>query len=377
MKVPEGRQKILVIGQTPPPYGGQAIMIENLLRANFQQVQFFHVRMAFSTDMDEIGKFKLAKVLILFKTIGQIIYHRFRHHIRVVYYPPAGPDRVPMYRDILVLGCTRWLFRKTVFHFHAGGISELYPGVSAPLRYFYRRAYFHPDASIRISEYNPEDGKAFGSKRNYVVPNGVEDYWPRFQHRARGNPDRRANLLYVGVVRESKGILVLLESCRLLKEKDRAFTLTVVGKFESPDFEQLVRRRVAEYGLQACVSFAGVHTGEQKFNHYFNADIFCFPSYFESETFGLVLLEAMQFHLPTVATRWRGIPSVVEDGKSGFLVPVQDARAMADQLALLIDDPARRREMGRYGRELYCKRFTLTAFNTSMETVFSDLTNHN
>ena len=70
--------------------------------------------------------------------------------------------------------------------------------------------------------------------------------------------------------------------------------------------------------------FLGTRTGTRQGRCFLDSDVFCYPTHFESETFGLVLLEAMQFELPIVATRWRGVPSSVEDGENGFLVPVRD-----------------------------------------------------
>ncbi len=370
------RHKVLVVGQTPPPYGGQAIMIDNLLRANFKHVSLYHVRMAFSTDMDEIGKFKLAKVFTLLKLISRIIYMRFRYSLEVLYYPPAGPDKTPMFRDIIILTCTRWLFKKCIFHFHAGGISTLHSGLSTPLKLLFQKAYFFPDAAIRISDFNPADGVHFKCRKEYIIPNGLEDSRSIVAAKRSRNPEAPVNILFVGFVKESKGALILLEACRLLQERNLSFTVTVMGKFESAEFKKIILDKVSQSGIAHLVSFVGVQTGEQKFSFYQQADIFCFPSFFESETFGLVLLEAMQFELPIVSTNWRGIPSVVTDGQNGFLVPVKNAQLVAQKLELLIQDKALRETMGKTGREMYLKYFTQEKFNESMEKVFVEVANY-
>ena len=49
-------KEILVVGQTPPPYHGQAVMVEKMLDGNYDDVELSHVRMAFSEDVDEVGK---------------------------------------------------------------------------------------------------------------------------------------------------------------------------------------------------------------------------------------------------------------------------------------------------------------------------------
>lgn len=160
----------MVVGQTPPPHGGQAIMIEDMLRADFKSVELYHVRMAFSSDMDEMGKFKAGKLLKLIQLIAKIYYFRFRYGLKILYYPPAPPLKVPMLRDIIILNATRWLFKTTIFHFHAAGISEMHSQLKGVIKYLYERAFFHPDICIRLSKFNPEDGKLLLTKKNILYP---------------------------------------------------------------------------------------------------------------------------------------------------------------------------------------------------------------
>ena len=86
-----------------------------------------------------------------------------------------------------------------------------------------------------------------------------------------------------------------------------------------------------------------------------------------------VVAEAMQFSLPVVATRWRGVPSVVEEGVSGLLVPVRDATALADAIQRLAEEPELAGEMGQRGREIYLERFTEQRFRAVMERVLREL----
>ncbi len=125
---------------------------------------------------------------------------------------------------------------------------------------------------------------------------------------------------------------------------------------------------IAKNGLTGKVEFLGVLSGAEKHARFAACDVFCFPSWFEAESFGLVLVEAMQFAKPVVSTLWRGIPSVVENGVNGYLVPVQDADAVAEKLLALARDPDLRRRMGEAGRRIFEERFTLEAFHRRMES---------
>ena len=97
-----------------------------------------------------------------------------------------------------------------------------------------------------------------------------------------------------------------------------------------PELKRLSR----ELGIEEKVIFGGWRDDiVDVINAY---DIFCLPSLWEA--FGIVFLEAMYLKKPVVATRVDGIPEVVEDGESGFLVPPQNPRAIADALIRLLKD---------------------------------------
>jgi glycosyltransferase involved in cell wall biosynthesis len=121
------------------------------------------------------------------------------------------------------------------------------------------------------------------------------------------------------------------------------------------------------------LDLTGVLTGNDKVNAYANADIFCFPTFFEAETFGLVALEAMQFGLPVVATSWRGVPSLVRNNVNGFTVPPRDPEALAERISILIDDPALSRAMGRKGREIYLSNYTDAIHFQKLSDLFTTL----
>jgi glycosyltransferase involved in cell wall biosynthesis len=358
---------VLVVGTNPPPYGGQTIMMQYLLESKFTGVEMHHVRMEFSDDMDEVGKFMIKKMLELFRVIRRILLARCRHAPTALYYPPAGPNLVPMFRDICILLATRWTFKSVIFHFHSAGISEIYESLHPIFKLLFRMAYRKPLIAIRISELNPDDGAFLAATYNRVIPNGIPDVtcgWAR--HRI-SNP---ATILFVGVLRESKGVLVLLEACGRLKSVGKKFRVVFVGKFVSPDMEERTRTLVYALGLSDQVTFTGVLTGDRKWDVYRKSDIFCFPSFFESESFGIVLLEAMQFGMPVVASRWRGIPSIVEDGKTGLLVKARDPDALAEALCELLSARERAQAMGQEGRRVFEERYTIERFRERMGEVF-------
>lgn len=367
-----GLKKVLVVGQTPPPYGGQAVMIERLLQGSYKNAKLVHVRMAFAKDMDDMGRFRPGKLLHLLSLIAQILRARFLGGADILYFPPSGPDLGPLLRDLAILVPTRWLFRKTIFHFHAAGTSEIFSRLPIWLKPFYRLGYGRPDLGIRLSEFNPNDPEFLDAKCSVIVPNGIEDDFSEDVYFSRKS-NATVNVLFVGLVTESKGVFILVEAAHILKQRGVKVSVTVVGKFASEDVRTRLTALVVSYGLSADIEFTGVLTGEAKFRRFYAADIFCFPTFFESESFGLVVAEGMQFKLPVVVSRWRGVQSVVRDGETGFLVPPHNAKAVADRLQILVEDPGLRVRMGERGREVFLNEYTLSRFQQRMDECFRDL----
>jgi glycosyltransferase involved in cell wall biosynthesis len=367
LTVPGGELRVLVVGQTPPPFHGQAVMIQALLDVPMPGVRFAHVRMAYSDSIDEVGRFRARKVAHLVAVIAGTLLaiRRFRPH--VVYYPPS-PRRVPLVRDTLTLLAIRPFCPRIVFHFHAGGLCEVLPRylripvVGAAVR----RAYFRPDGAVTLSRWSPPDGRFLEARHVYHVPHGIPD---------RGRPHRdggegRPTVLFVGSVTADKGADVLVRACRLLWDRGRDFDLALVGVSTDP-FRRELRRMAGLY--DARVHVAGVLTGRRKWDQFAAADVFCFPSRHPSESFPVVCLEAAMFGLPTVATRWRGIRDMVDDGTTGFLVDRGSPDQVADRLDALLGDRRLRRAMGTAARAKYEREFRLERYADAWGRVFREV----
>ena len=100
-------------------------MIRKLLDANLPDVDLTFVPMSFSSDMDEIGRFRWKKLFQLPILIVRIWKARFQKGCKILYYPPGGESITAICRDIFVLLSCRHAFHKTVFHVHAGGFTQV------------------------------------------------------------------------------------------------------------------------------------------------------------------------------------------------------------------------------------------------------------
>jgi glycosyltransferase involved in cell wall biosynthesis len=152
-----------------------------------------------------------------------------------------------------------------------------------------------------------------------------------------------------------KGLRYLLEAYATLLERYPDLELVVVG---SPRPGGETDRLLTQLGLASRVRFVSGISTDEMVRLYAEAAIAVVPSVYEG--FGLPAGEAMACGVPVVSTSGGALPEVV--GDAGIQVPVRDAQALATAIAELLDDPVRREELGRRGRERiesqFCWRLT-------------------
>ena len=361
--------KILILAQTPPPFHGQAIMQKYLVDAKWDWCVKKHIRLKYSSEINEVGKFKLSKIFELVKIVFKVWKERIKGEIDLISYPPSGPNRIPFYRDVATLLLIRWTTKKIIFHFHAGGINNLLEKLSPIENMLAKMSLQKPDASIVLLDSLKKEISWFKSKCVYVVPNGIPDIPKKFIVR---EDHSLINILTVGLISEEKGIFTILETAKELQEKYIKFRWKLIGEFVSNEIERQCMDLVYEFHIEEAVEFVGKMTGDEKWKYFINTDIFISLSQ-STEAFPLVFLEAMMFTLPVVATNWRGIPEIIEEGKNGYLVPVKSPEITAEKLMLLIKNKNLRSTFGLTNRKKYLDSFTVNSHVKKIEKLFQQL----
>jgi glycosyltransferase involved in cell wall biosynthesis len=159
-------------------------------------------------------------------------------------------------------------------------------------------------------------------------------------------------LLVVGRLRIRKGVDVLLAAMPELLRRHPAARLLIAGDGEH---RASLERAAAALGLGEAASFLGRVDGGRVRRLLRGAAALVVPSIYEGMP--LVVLEAMEAAVPVVASRVSGIPEVVEDGLTGWLVPAEEPAALAVALAAALDDPGEARRRGAAGRQRLRQRF--------------------
>ena len=357
--------KILILGQTPPPYGGQAINIEKMIQVLVKhQLDHRFIRMNFSDEINDMGRFSFKKAIRLIQIFLNLLWKLLMYRPDLVYYPPAGPQRTPILRDMILLFPIRLFRFKTIFHYHAGGLSDSYATFNDLFRYIFRFAYFNATYSICLSEYGKKDPIALQSKNIILVPSGVDDM---------GYKIRKDNesfiVLFTGLCSESKGILDFIEIIRISQKSDPRIKGRVLGKLFSIKEENAIHKAVEE-GL---ITYEGVQTGEAKKSNFKTAHVFLFPSFFESENFPTVILEAFSAGLPVVASDWRGISDQVTNGYNGYLQAPHNTKDMASSIIKLAQNPETREQLAANARLDFETRYTMGNFESSIVSFFKSV----
>jgi glycosyltransferase involved in cell wall biosynthesis len=170
----------------------------------------------------------------------------------------------------------------------------------------------------------------------------------------------------LAALEERKGHRFLFEAAAELKRQGRRLHYKIAG--DGPEREKL-RELAAALGLQEEIEFVGFVSDVAAFLA--SIDLFVLPSLFEG--LGVAALEAMAAGRPVVATEVGGLSELVEDRRTGLVVPPGDAHALARALHELISRESLMRELGENGRRRVAERFTMERMARQNEAYYYEL----
>jgi glycosyltransferase involved in cell wall biosynthesis len=290
----------------------------------------------------------LSLVSAAWHMIRLAVYIR-RHRISVVHTADRPRDAAA---SVLLAKATG---ARSVVHMHVGYDAGW-------MQRMLRWSIFHADALIGVSSFVADTLLDAGCEpaRVHVVLNGIDvERWEP----GVGRDAVRAELalddstpVFMTVCRlfPSKGVTELVQALHDIGSRVPDAVLLVVGEEMVPGYVEELRSLARRLGVDARLHFLGRRSDVAAVMA--AADVFAMPSF--GEPFGLVYVEAMAMGLPVVALANAGALEIVEDGVTGLLSLPGDAAGLADNLAALLVDPARRSAFGDAGRRLAAARFT-------------------
>jgi glycosyltransferase involved in cell wall biosynthesis len=192
-------------------------------------------------------------------------------------------------------------------------------------------------------------------RRGFVVSNALElaEVSVPVEDDGYERAERDPVVLFLGRMDRKKGLDLLIPAFAKVVSAEPAVKLVLAGP-DNEGYLAVIKELVAKHDLENQVSYAGMLVGSEKLNALASARLLVLPSY--SESFGMVVLEALASMTPVVISERVNIQQEIEDAGAG-LVTACDTEAISDAVLQLLQDPERAHEMGRRGRELVRDKF--------------------
>lgn len=362
------RRKILFITPLPPPVHGSSMVSQSIKESRVLNGTFEmdFVNLSTSRTMEEIDKrswalyaCKAVRFIGAYaKTLWLLATHRYD-----LCYLAITCHGVGFLKDAPFVLLCKLFGRKVVIHQHNKGMAK---DADRPIyRWLLPMVYRNTKVILLSWRLYADIQKVVKREQVMICHNGIPDTNSTETSVERHNDI--PHILFLSNLIVSKGVLVLLDALKILKEKGWKFICDFVGG----ETKELDGRRFAHEietrGLDGIAVYHGRKYGKDKETFLRMADMLVFPTYYFNECFPLVILEAMMYGLPVISSDEGGIRDEVSDGINGFVVKPQDSTVLADTIGQLLDGKEIRNRMGTEGRLIFQKRFTMKCFENNIK----------
>ena len=368
------KPKILFIMHMPPPIHGAAMMGKYIHDSKIVNDAFEcrNINPTTASSLEDIGRVGIRKLRAFYSLLISIRRTVKEFSPDLVYFT-ANACGGPFYKDFIIVELLKRMGCRIVVHYHNKGVSTRQNCWLDDCLY---RHFFRGLKVILLADALYKDVQKYVKREDVqICPNGIPesiDYEPKA---VRNNAV--PHILFLSNLIESKGVIVLLDALKILKEKGYGFICDFVGgeaaEIDASRFDDEVNKR----GLNDIAIYHGRKYGDEKMNFYKSSDIMVFPTFYHNECFPLVLLEAMQCGVACISTDEAAVPEIIDDGRTGYIVPKESdgkpsANRLAEAIEKLIVDSLRCRLMGDEGRKKYEKEYTLEVFENRIIKCITD-----
>ena len=366
-------KSFLIIGQIPPPFLGQAIMtkvlIDSLSDLNYK---FKFINQTSSKNTKSFSRLEIGKFCVVLKTIFSILIDVLFDKSDILYYSPSGHRKIAIIRDIIILTFSRLFYKKVIFHFHAYGLSLVRPKLNFLLRKLFDFSFLEPDLMIKLTHDVNADESLIKPASVKILPNAVLGNPPEIKDKLLFKD--KIKLIYVGAIYEERGIDDIIELIHFSKKlNDLDITVDFVGDFMCQKFKSKINMLIDEYDIAEKIKFLGVKINEEKNILIEKAHFLILPSRVPSETFGLVLIEAMMNMTPPVCTDINGPKFIVNHDKNGLKYTPNDIKGLYSSILKCVLNPVHYESLRQNARREYENKYTLSTFKSNVDSIFNSL----
>jgi glycosyltransferase involved in cell wall biosynthesis len=361
--------KILYFIQLPPPVHGVAAVNDFVYHNDAINDSIIKelLEIKFSEGITELRKTTIRKIINFFR-IRRQLNQTIKQTLPDCIYFSIMPVGRGFWRDLLFVHQIKRKGIKTIYHIHNRGIRRRARNI------IYRRLYqyiFQQSIIIHLSESLMQQeigGLGLKDSTTVVIPNGV----PVMHYENREKRESMIRILFVSNLFPAKGLYDLLCIMKILQDDRVRTQLDVVGEFMRSRYRKGFHKMLNKLGLNNVVCLCGPRYDDEKWKAYRDADIFLFPTRFRQECFPLVILEAMQFGLPVIASRVGAIPDIIDHGKNGFILEPSDHAGFARAVKELCGNRELLNKMSSASREKFMENYTANHMETKFKQLYDN-----
>lgn len=341
----------------PPPVHGAAMMGKYIHDSELINDKFecHYINLTTAKSLKDIGRGGIKKLWKFICLLTKIVKRLLTLKPQLVYVTPNSHGGA-FYKDFVVVQLIKLMGYKVIVHYHNKGVATCQDKWLDDKLY---RIFFKNIKVILLAEALYQDVKKYVKREDvFICPNGIPESLDVEPTSERNNVIPQ--LLFLSNLLVDKGVLVLLDALKILKERGYSFVCNFVGgetaEIDAVRFKEEVKNR----GLDEMAIYLGKKYGVEKNEEYAKSDVFVFPSL--NEAFPLVNLEAMEFKLPIVASDVGGVTAEIKDGENGFVCEPGNTNAFVESISKLLDNSDLRKKMGEDGYKKFKEKFTLESF---------------
>lgn len=361
------KPKVLFVCPLPPPVHGSSMVSKSIIDSKLVNEVFDvdYVNLSTSRSMAEIGKksYSLyAKKAVRFKAAYAKTFWKLLTKRYDLCYLAITCHGVGFVKDMPFVLLCKLFGRKVVIHQHNKGMSADVDRV--PYKWLMPFTYKNTKVILLSWRLYPDIQKNVNKDQILICPNGI----PSLETESNVDNFKRNNaiprLLYLSNLIPSKGVYVLLDACKILKERGVLFVCDFVGGESKEISREVFETAVHERRLDEKINYLGCKYGDDKVAAYKNSDVFVLPTM--NDCLPLTIIEAMQQAVPIVSTDIGAVADLVEPMVTGLIADTNSPEDLAEKLQLLISDKSLREKLGRNALKAYNEKFSLEAFEQKM-----------
>ncbi|MDD5173492.1 MAG: glycosyltransferase family 4 protein [Candidatus Omnitrophica bacterium] len=363
---------ILFIGPLPPPEGGMATSLKNILNSDLKEkYELLALDITGKRTRYKGGIFAgfFYQMTLIFRLVSILLKKRPGIvHIQMTCF-------LYFYRRALDIIICKLFGVKVIFHLRGGYFIKFYDESPFLCRAFIRMILKISDRAVALSEvWRDFLSTIMDLKKIVIIPNGVrrsDFHLMKNRKEELGFSNDRILIIFMGTIGPKKGAFDILRGIPEMIGETRDIAFVFCGPEECDGELERFKNLVREGGLEPYVKYAGVVMAQEKLDYYLSSDIFILPSYVENMPNSL--LEAMAAGLPVIVSKVGANPEIVIDKENGFLVAPGDINAITKRIIELSKDKHMRESMGKKNLEIVRDKYDMPIVSGKIDRLYREL----